>query len=446
MQDNNKNNYGFALFIIGLLFFIFGFITWANSQLIPYLKIACQLSSTESYFVTTAFFAAYFFMSIPSSYVLKKTGFKTGMSVGLFVMALGAVLFIPAAMSRSYPIFLTGLFIIGSGLALLQTASNPYAAALGPKESAARRISIMGVCNKLAGIFAVYFLGNIILKDSDAFEVSLKTMDNAAQQLALDGLAHKVILPYIWITIAFAAVGLLLLFIKLPNIDDEEEIVNDDNILSGMQTARTSVWQYPYLIIGVVALFFYVGVEVISYDTFAGFGQYLGYTLDQSKHFATFTGYTLLAGYFVGIATMPKLISQRKALIICVMLSIIFTLLAINLEGEPNMKSLNFWGLNFNLPTHPAVIAFALLGFSNSLMWPAIFPLAIDGLGKHSKMGSALLIMAIVGGAVLPPLYGKLTETTMNVKSAYIIMIPAYLFILYFAIAGYKLGKKNINN
>ncbi|HRP89591.1 MAG TPA: sugar MFS transporter [Edaphocola sp.] len=442
MQDNNKNNYGFALFIIGLLFFIFGFITWANSQLIPYLKIACQLSATESYFVATAFFAAYFFMSIPSSYVLKKTGFKVGMSVGLFVMAGGAALFIPAALSRSYPVFLTGLFIIGSGLALLQTASNPYAAALGPKESAAKRISIMGVCNKLAGIFAVYVLGSIILKDSDAFEASLKTMDTIAQNAALDGLAHKVITPYIWISIAFAAVGLLLLFISLPHIDDEEDAINDDNILSGTAKAKDSVWQYPHLIVGVVALFFYVGVEVISYDTFAGFGKYLGYSMDQAKHFATFTGYSLLVGYFVGIATMPKIIAQRKALILCVLLSLVLTLLAVYLKGSPDSSVIHLMGFELNIPTHPAIWAFALLGFSNSLMWPAIFPLSIDGLGKHTKMGSALLIMAIVGGAILPPLYGKLSETVFNPQTAYLMMIPAYLFILYFALKGYKLGKK----
>jgi fucose permease len=222
MQDNNKNNYGFALLIIGLLFFIFGFITWANSQLIPYLKLACQLTTTQSYYVATAFFAAYFVMSIPSSYVLKATGFKKGMSLGLFIMAIGALIFIPAANARSFPLFLTGLFIIGTGLALLQTASNPYAAAIGPKESAARRISIMGVCNKIAGIIAIYTLGGIILKDGDALEQQLTTMDPVMKVQTLDALAQKVITPYTWIAIAFALVGLLLFFTHLPEIPDED--------------------------------------------------------------------------------------------------------------------------------------------------------------------------------------------------------------------------------
>ena len=429
MQENNKNNYGFALFIIGVLFFIFGFITWANSQLIPYLKIACQLNDMQSYLVATAFFAAYFFMAIPSSYVLKATGFKKGMSVGLFVMAVGALLFIPAAETRNFPLFLTGLFVIGTGLALLQTASNPYAAALGPKESAAMRISVMGVCNKVAGILSVYILGSIILKDADAFKASLESMDAAARAQALDALAQKVVVPYIIIAAAFALVGLLLFFIKLPHVsDDENETTGDAETdlmsLSGkeMVHAKKSVFQFPHLLWGVLALFCYVGVEVISYDTFTGFGEYLGYPLEQAKHFATYTGYALLAGYFVGIATIPKFISQRNALLVSTILSILLVLLAINTTGLT------------------AVVCFALLGFSNAVMWPAIFPLSIEGLGKYTKIGSALLIMAIVGGAVLPPIYGSLSES-MNRQTAYYLMIPAYLVILFFAISGYKAGR-----
>lgn len=435
-----EQNYGFALFVIGVLFFIFGFITWANSQLIPYLKIACQLTSTESYYVASAFFAAYFVMSIPSSYVLKYTGFKNGMSIGLFVMAVGAAVFIPAAYSRSFPTFLIGLFIIGSGLALLQTASNPYAAAIGPKESAAKRISILGICNKVAGIMAVYALGSIILKDSDAFEASLKTMNEAAKNIALDELAQKVVVPYVFIAISFALVGILLFFIKLPEVEETNEALNE-NALSP-STSKQNLLNYPHLIIGVIALFFYVGMEVISYDTFAGFGVHLGYKLDVAKSFATYTGYGLLLGYSVGIISIPRFISQRNALVVSSILSIFLVVLVIIIKAEPGLTNLNLLGYSLNIPTHPAVWIFALLGFSNSVMWPAIFPMAIDGLGKYTKMGSALLIMAIVGGAVLPPVYGYLSELMSDGQTAYIIMIPAYLFILYFAFSGYKLGKK----
>lgn len=440
MQDNNKNNYGFALLIIGLLFFIFGFITWANSQLIPYLKIACQLTTTQSYYVTSAFFAAYFVMAIPSSYVLKATGFKKGMSVGLFTMAIGALIFIPAAHARSFPVFLTGLFIIGTGLALLQTASNPYAAALGPKESAARRISIMGVCNKVAGILAIYILGGIILKDSAGLEEQLAVMEPALKEQTLDTLAQKVVTPYTWIAISFAAIGLLLFFTRLPEIPDE---ANESVVHSKTDATKTSVLQFPHLIIGVMALFLYVGVEVISYDTFTGLGKYLGYSLDVSKHLASYTGYALLIGYGVGIAVIPTLISQRKALAIASILSILLVILAVTTTGEAGLKTFTLMGEEFHIPTHPAVWFFALLGFSNSVMWPAIFPMAIEGLGKFTKMGSALLIMAIVGGAVLPPLYGRISGLRgINIQTAYYMMVPAYLFILYFALKGHDLGKK----
>lgn len=440
MQDNNKNNYGFALFIIGLLFFIFGFITWANSQLIPYLKLACELTTTQSYYVATAFFAAYFVMSIPSSYVLKATGFKKGMSLGLFIMAIGALIFIPAANARSFPLFLTGLFIIGTGLALLQTASNPYAAAIGPKESAARRISIMGVCNKVAGILAVYALGSIILKDSDALEQQLVLMDPVQKAQTLDALAQKVVTPYTWIAVAFAAVGLLLFFTRLPEIPDE---ANEPATHNAPESKKTSVLQFPHLVIGVLALFLYVGVEVISYDTFTGFGKHLGYSLNVSKHLATYTGYALLLGYGIGIWAIPKYISQRKALAIACILSILLVILAVTTTGEAGLKTITLLGNDFSIPTHPAVWFFALLGFSNSVMWPAIFPMAIDGLGRFTKMGSALLIMAIVGGAILPPLYGRISEINgVGGQTAYYMMVPAYLFILYFALKGYRMGKR----
>lgn len=417
MNYNNTNNkgYGFALVLIGALFFSFGFITWANSQLIPYLKLACELTDTQSYLVTTAFFAAYFFMSLPSSYVLKATGFKNGMSLGLLVMAIGAILFVPAANARSYPLFLTGLFIIGTGLALLQTASNPYATALGPIESAARRISIMGICNKLAGALSVYILGGIILKDADVLETHLKTLNPVAKATELDLLAQKVITPYITIAVALTALALVFFFIKLPEIKDEETTV-----VAETKESKKSIFSFAHLWSGVVALFFYVGVEVISYDTFTGFGKELGYTTDVAKNFATYTAYGLLAGYLLGIAVMPKYISQRKALIASVLLSMVLVLIACVTSGAT------------------AVTAFALLGFSNAVIWPAIWPLSLNKLGSFTKTASALLVMAIVGGAVLPPLYGKFTEVIGSKQLGYLIMIPCYLYILFFALRGYK--------
>lgn len=410
-----NRNYVFPLIVIGSLFFIFGFITWANSALIPYLKIACELTTTQSFYVATAFFAAYFVMAIPASYILRKTGFKNGMSVGLFVMAIGALIFIPAANSRSYPLFLTGLFIIGTGLALLQTASNPYVTVIGPIESAAKRISIMGICNKIAGILAVYILGSIVLENADAFTANLATLSGSAREEALDELAKRVINPYIFVAISLAILAIIIYFIKLPEVKDEEQDARDH-----VPTSKTSIMQFPHLLFGALAIFFYVGVEVISYDTFANYGGSLGYSLDTSKNFATYTGYALLLGYVLGILTIPRFITQQKALVLSCVLSMVLVVGAITLSGLP------------------AVVCFALLGFSNAIMWPAIWPLAIEGLGRFTKIGAALLIMGIVGGAVLPPLYGALADAIDSKKLAYAIMIPCYLYILYFALKGHK--------
>ncbi len=418
MTQNQKTQSNSALFFIGILFFIFGFITWANSQLIPYLKMACELTDTQSYFVASAFFAAFFFMAIPSSFVLKKTGFKNGMSVGLFVMALGALLFVPAAQTRNYPLFLTGLFVIGTGLALLQTASNPYVTILGPLESAAKRISIMGICNKVAGIVSVYILGSITLSNADEIKAKLLVSTSQEKEIILSDLASKVITPYYIIAASLVALGLIFLKLNLPSVALEEK-TKENNISN-----KTSIWQFPHLLLGALAIFLYVGVEVISYDTFSSFGESLGYPLTESKSFASYTGYGLLAGYLLSIVCIPKYINQKFALTIAALLSIILVLLALISSGTT------------------AIVCFALLGFSNSVMWPAIWPLAINQLGKFTNIGSALLIMGIVGGAILPPLYGKIAEMIQSKQMAYGMMIPCYIYIIFYALKGHLVGLK----
>ncbi len=416
---DQRRDFIIPLVVIGALFFIFGFVTWANSQLIPYLKVACELTTTQSLYVASAFFAAYFFMAIPSSIILKKTGYKKGMSLGLLVMAVGALVFIPAAESRNYSMFLGGLFIIGTGLALLQTASNPYVTVLGPIESAAQRISIMGICNKVAGILAVFVLGGIVLKDVDALKAKLLGLNASDKATELNTLATRVVNPYLTIAIVLTVLAVVIYFINLPEIREKEEKVDALH-----PKVHTSIFQFPHLILGALAIFFYVGVEVISYDTFAGFGESLGYPLEKASKFASYTGYGLLLGYVLGIICIPKFISQQKALVANTILSIVLVLLAVFTGGMV------------------AVVCFALLGFSNAVMWPAIWPLAIDGLGKFTKIGAALLIMGIVGGAVLPPLYGQVSKMLDSKQTAYFLMIPCYLYILYYALSGYKAGKK----
>ncbi|WP_207428735.1 sugar MFS transporter [Pedobacter sp. SYSU D00535] len=411
------------IIIIGILFFVFGFITWVNGTLIPYLKIACELKSdTESYLVATAFFIAYTVMALPSSYVLNKTGYKKGMALGLLIMAVGAVIFVPAAQARSFNMFLSGLFIIGTGLALLQTASNPYAAILGPPESAAKRISIMGICNKIAGILAGLIFGYIALKDSDNIEQRLAGMTAQARSAALDELASRVIVPYMVIAVALVLLAIAVLRSSLPDIRDEEagEELLDEN------RAGKTIFSFSNLWLGVLALFLYVGVEVMAGDTIISYGKAIGIPLSTARFFTQGTLAFMLLGYIIGIVCIPKYVSQQKALQICALSGVLFTICTIYTSG------------------YVSVFFLALLGLSNSLMWPAIFPLAIKGLGRFTKTGSALLVMAIAGGAVLPLLYGSFSQylslhfgPAVAVSKAYWIMVPCYLYIWYFGVKGH---------
>jgi FHS family L-fucose permease-like MFS transporter len=408
----------FSVFILGLLFFIFGFVTWLNGTLIPYFKIACELNNFQSLLVAFAFYISYFVMALPSAFILEKTGFKKGMSLGLLVMAAGALLFVPAAMMRAYALFLTGLFIIGTGLSVLQTASNPYITVIGPIESAARRISIMGICNKVAGVLAPLILGAIILSDADELENKLSLMNEAGKTAILNELASRVIAPYIVMSVVLVGLALMIRFSPLPEID----LIEENNANTVLSAGKSGVWTFPSLVLGVVALFLYVGVEVIAGDTIGSFGLSQGIPLSEAKHFTSFTLASMVVGYTLGIVAIPKYISQEGALAIAAITGIIFNILAILTTG------------------YIAVLCIALLGLANAIMWPAIWPLAIDGLGKYTKTGSALLIMAIAGGALMPLLYGRLADIpAIGTQQAYWIMFPAYLFILFYSVKGHKI-------
>lgn len=411
----NQKNSMMPILIIGALFFIFGFITWLNGVLIPYLKIACELNHFESYLVVFAFYISYFIMAIPSSFVLQKSGFKKGMMIGLMIMAFGAVLFIPAAMTRTYWMFLCGLFVLGTGLALLQTAANPYVTIVGPIESAAKRISIMGVSNKIAGVLAPLLLSYFIMKDGDAVQDTLASLSEAAKVPFLDELASRVIIPYVFIAVSLLILAVLIKFSSLPDIDEEEDEEHKQD--------HDRIFNYPYLFLGVIALFLYVGVEVLAADTIISYGLWNKIPFNSAKFFTSVTLSGMIIGYFIGIASIPKYISQNKALMISAISGLLFSTMAI---VTTSWTSVSF---------------IALLGLSNAIMWPAIWPLAIGGLGKYTKLGSSFLIMAVAGGAVMPLIYGMLSDA-FNPQLAYLINIPCYLFILYFAVSGYKVGRK----
>ena len=436
----SRKDYIFSVAIIGLFFFIFGFVTWLNGILIPFLRTACELNDFEAYFVTFAFYVSYLVMALPSSMVLKRTGFKNGMSLGLWIMAAGALIFIPAAMTRTFSLFLLGLFVEGTGLALLQTASNPYITIIGPPESAAKRISIMGIANKFAGAIAPIILASIILKDSNVLSEKLaQAADEATRTGILDELASRVIMPYIVMAVILVLLGLLLKYAHLPEVDTDAE-----DATSGESNAKkTSIWQFPHLLLGVVALFFYVGVEVIAGDSIIRYGQSIGIEMESAKYFTSLTLLSMILGYLIGIIAIPKYLSQVNALRICTILGVIFSLGAI-LTPAHLVFSMSFIDIMTFKPivlVLPVTVLFvALLGLANALVWPAMWPLALNGLGRFTKTGSAMLIMAIAGGALIPLLYGKLA-VNFSTQSAYWICVPSYLIIMYYAFIVYKAGK-----
>ncbi len=411
-----------SITIIGILFFILGFITWLNGMLIPYLKTACELTNFQALFVTFAFYISYTVMALPGSWVMKKVGFKNGMSMALFVMAAGALIFVPAAYSRTYFYFLTGLFVLGTGMSLLQTAVNPYITILGPIESAAKRISIMGIANKLAGAIAPLALAYFIVHPGDdALFKSIETMTASAKQAELNQIAHRVIVPYIGMAVILVLSGLGLLFAHLPDVNtEEEEPAKDDNGDVIVEEKHKTIFSFPYLVLGVLTLFFYVGAEVIAGDTIIRYGQSLGIPLSEAKAFTTFTMIGMLTGYIIGIFLIPKYITQKVALKYSALLGIIFSLAAIFTDG------------------YTSVLFIASLGIANALVWPAVWPLAIHGLGKFINTGSALLVMAISGGALLPLLWGKLSDIYSS-QEAYWVLIPLYAFIYFFAVKGHKI-------
>ena len=416
---------GNALIIIGVLFFIFGFVTWLNGTLIPFLKLACELhTDLQAFFVTFAFYIAYFFLAIPSALILQKTGYKNGMALGLFVMALGSLVFIPAASTRNFALFLVGLFVQGMGLSLLQTASNPYITILGPLNSAAKRISIMGICNKVAGVLSPIIIGSIVLKNASSLETQVHATTDAVQREAiLNQLAGRVIVPYLVMAGVLVILSIAIKASSLPEIKESAAAGGGSAAAAG-GVEKSSVFQYPHLLLGVLCIFLYVGVEVLAGDGIGTFGKAMGLPLDQTKYFTAFTLVAMLVGYIVGIIAIPRWLSQSTALRICAILGLVFGV-----------------GIFFTTG-YVAILFIALLGLANSLMWPAIWPLALEGLGKFTKIASALLVMGIAGGALLPLLYGGLKDDVhLPNKVAYCACIlPCYVYILYYAVSGHMAG------
>jgi len=423
MTPATKSNYATSMAIIAFLFFIFGFVTWINGPLIFYVKLAFRLDTdSKAFLVTTAFYMAYFFLALPSSWILQKTNMKRGMALGLLVMAIGTFVFGTFATHRNYSLALTGLFIIGSGLSLLQTASNPYVSILGPIESAAKRISIMGICNKTAGILSPILLSLFVLKGINKLEEKVNTAPSEqAKEAILNDFASKVYVPYLVMAVILLALALWILRSSLPEIKGSEANVAQEG---SSQKNKTSIFQFPHLWLGAVCIFVYVGVEVMAGDAIGIYGKGFGIPTDQTKYFTSFTLGAMLLGYIAGLASIPKYISQQKALTVSAILGILFTAGA--------FLTSNYISVGF----------VAALGFANAMMWPSIFPLAINRLGKFTEKGAAILIMGIVGGAIIPKAFASLKEHYNFQTVFFALMIPCYFYILYYSIKGYKAGMK----
>ena len=409
--------------IIGLLFFMFGFVTWLNGSLIPFLKVICDLTELQALFVTSAFYIAYTVMALPMAIVLKTTGYRNGMALGLAIMVVGSLAFIPAALSASYAMFLLALFILGTGLTILQTASNPYVVLVGPKESAAMRISFLGILNKGAGVIVPLVFTALILSDlGDTSETALEALSDAETQ----ALSERLIMPYLYMAGALTFLIGFVRFSPLPHVEP-------DYTPAGSGGEDESILAYPQVILGAVTLFFYVGVEVIAGDTIGLYGQGLG--VEGATGLTSYTMGFMVVGYLIGIICIPRFISQQQALSASAIVGMLCVFGVVFSSNENSTLAGIFLGWT-GAPAMPDTVFFvALLGFANALVWPAVWPLALDGLGKLTPQGSALLIMGISGGAILPPLLGLFE----NMQVSYWICLPCYLFILFYAVKGHRL-------
>ena len=429
LNNNSKSSYLASLFMCGCLYFIFGFVSWVNSILIPYFKVACDLhNEVLGYLVAFAFYIAYLVMSIPASIMLNKIGFKRGVEYGLWVMAMGALLFVPAAMTRTYALFLAGLFSFGIGLAILQTAANPFVTIIGPIESAARRISIMGVCNKFAGIVSPLIFSALVIREADKATMALVKsgeLVGPAKEQALDEMILNVIPPYLCLAVLLFVFGFVFYKSSIPDIDPKSLNKAEE----GAGSERKSIFAYPYLILGALAMFCHVGSQVISVDTSIRYAESMGVTLDEAKILPSLTLACILIGYLCGIALIPKYLKQQKALLICTVSGLVLSLCVIFARGSVEL---------FGMQTDISLWFLILLGLPNSLIFAGIWPLAIRNLGKYTNLGSSFLVMGLCGNAFLPLMYGLVADN-FDLRMGYWVLVPCFVYLIFYASVGHSI-------
>lgn len=418
MKDNQKNQFILSMVMLCSLYFVFGLVSWVNSILVPYFKVSLELKSeVQGYLAQFAFYIAYLVMTIPASAFLSKVGYKKGAMIGLWILALGAVLFTPAALSKNYTMFLVALFTMGTALAVLQTVANPFVTIIGPLESAAKRISICGICNKFAGILAPIVFSALVIKPHEGSFNALKggLLEGASKTAAVEELLGSVIVPYLVLAVLLAIFGVVFYKSSIKDInpakDQKAEVAGE---------GRKSVLSYPYLVLGVLALFAHLGTQALSINTIIPFAESIGF-----KSTAVFPSLTLAAtllGYFCGVILIPRYLSQQQVLKICTTLGLVLSVLVIA------------------LPAKYAIWCLVLMGIPNSVIYAGIWPLAIHDLGKWTNLGSAILVMALCGSAIFPLIKAAIVDSGVCLQMSYWILIPSFLYMVYYAFSGHKIN------
>jgi len=423
-EQSQRRSSLLPMIIVAILFFVLGFATWLNGSLMPYLKQMLQLTPLQASLVVFSFYIAVTFTALPSAWLIRKVGYKNGMALGMATMMLAGLLYIPAAQTQTFALFLLAQLVIGAGQTLLQTAVNPYVVKIGPEETAAVGISIMGILNKTAGVVAPIVFTALM---AGSF---IATADVALTPAQVDEMAARLVLPYLGLA---AFLGLLALAVKFSPLPELARESGDENKAGQIK----AVLAKPGLVLGVLALFVYVAVEVIAGDTIGLFALSLGV-----ERYTVMTSYTMgcmVLGYVLGILLIPRLLSQQAALAVSAVLGVLLTL-AIVLGDSSSYAIANAVLVPFGGTALPDTLLFiAVLGLANAIVWPAVWPLALSGLGALTSVGSALLIMGIAGGAFGPLFWGLASGSSLGQQGAYIVMLPCYLFILFYALKGHKL-------
>ncbi|WP_457071417.1 sugar MFS transporter [Hymenobacter sp. UYAg731] len=446
-------SYAGPMVLMTTLFFLFGAVTNFNDVLMPYLKDVCQLTDLQSSAVQSAFFGAYFLMSLPAGWVLKKLGYQRGIVVGLLVMAGGALLFIPAADSRAFALFLTALATLGAGITLLQVAANPYVSILGPARGAAARVSVVGVANNFGGALSPLVGGLVLFGGSVALKARLAALP-LAERLAEESQLVKG--PYVGLAVFLVLLAALFFFlVKLPDIEGIPEEAAEE--ARPMAAGRTSALAFPHLVLGIAAIFVYVGVEVglgsflIRYGESQGIRQLSAFTQSLVQGLNVATNYALVL-FGKEPSAIDTTVGFTKAVGAVLVSSYWFGSLVGRVIGIPLLLKFHnrvllvavcaagtaLVGASILSTGETALWLIVLCGLMNSIMWPVIFPLAITGLGPFTKQGSSYLIMAIVGGALIPPLMGWLATHGGGLRVAFVVPALCYMYLLFYAVSGYR--------